>query len=394
MRSGMGMVAALVLALAPPASAAGDVAAFAKEAGDLHGAGAIVANQVAEVTGVSLSPVVGMSALGAWRWYRTPETQRARLPWHQQPWFWGAGLLLLAMTFLADKVPGLRTVVKSVRLYENKVFGLLAAAVMLENVVGMAAAPVAAAGGAALRVLAPVALAADGAGGLAAAAPSALSAAGVGVLGLLVIGAVWLLGHAIDVLVLVSPFAPLDLLLRAVRNGTLVILAAAAALSPTLGAALAVPVILVALLLAGWTFRLCVFGAVMSADFLRCHRVVPAAGEPIAAFATNLPGVPRRSYGRVELAAGGAAFSWRPWLVLGRRGVPLPGPGALGVGLVSPVLLAGPANGSLELARLPPRYRGAEIAAARALGGLPVVDVPLVRGLKAAWARMRGAPQV
>ena len=109
------------------------------------------------------------------------------------------------------------------------------------------------------------------------------------------------------------------------------------------------------------------------------------------AFATNVPGVPRRPWGWVRRDGNRTIFRWRPWLVLAERTTPLPDGASIGVGLVSPVLLGGSQANGLEIGRLPPRYRGSEAQISAALGGIPVVDVPMVRGLKAAIGWMRGA---
>jgi hypothetical protein len=209
------------------------------------------------------------------------------------------------------------------------------------------------------------------------------------VLAVIAVGAVWLLSNAVDVLVLLSPFAPLDALLRGARLAPLLVLVAAAAISPTLGAIVASAIIVAAVLLAGWAFRLTVFGLVVSWDLLAFRREGPDADGSVRAFATNVPNVPRRTWGTLSRGEGTVTFTWRPWLVLPARSASLPAAGAVGIGLLSPVVFAGPNEGSHELVRLPPRYRGAHGDIAAALGA-EVVEVPLVKGLRAAISWMRG----
>src|SRR5688572_24744065 len=55
-------------------------------------AGEEIARTVTLTTGVPISPMLGVSALGAWRWWQTPEVARAALPWYARPWFWGPGI--------------------------------------------------------------------------------------------------------------------------------------------------------------------------------------------------------------------------------------------------------------------------------------------------------------
>ena len=65
--------------------------------------GANLAHAISEITGVAISPLLGASAVGAWRYFhaQTPQ-QRARLPWFAQPWFWIPALVLVAACFLKD----------------------------------------------------------------------------------------------------------------------------------------------------------------------------------------------------------------------------------------------------------------------------------------------------
>ncbi len=51
--------------------------------------GAQLANAISTVTGVAISPLLGASAVGAWKYSHaeTPEA-REKLPWYAQPWFW------------------------------------------------------------------------------------------------------------------------------------------------------------------------------------------------------------------------------------------------------------------------------------------------------------------
>jgi hypothetical protein len=356
----------------------------------LQQSGGAVTTELTKLTGVSLSPLLGISAVGAWAWNGTPAEMRERLPWHQQPWFWGTGLVLAAVLFLADKVPLVRTLGKNARLFVSKASGVLAAAVMLQSFASAASGPAQKVIALASDLVIPTALAASPEGGAGPGVVHGFAFAGMLLVGLIIACAVWLLGHAIEVLVLLSPFAPLDAVLRTSRLAVLVLLVGAALLSPALGAALAGVVILFSLLMAGWTFRLMVFGSVISWDFLSFSRVAPGPDGRVRAFATSVPGVPKRTWGTLERSESGHRFSWRPCLVLPTRTRPMPKVAAVGIGVLSPVILGTADLHGRELARVPPRYRGSHTAVATALGGLPIVDVPLVRGLKAAWAFLRG----
>ena len=61
-----------------------------------------LAEGITQVTGVAISPLLGVSGVGAWQYFRTPETLRDQLPWFCHPVAWGIGAGLLALCFLKD----------------------------------------------------------------------------------------------------------------------------------------------------------------------------------------------------------------------------------------------------------------------------------------------------
>src|ERR1017187_9954272 len=67
--------------------------------------GVELANAISIITGTAISPLLGVSAVGAWKYFhaQTPQ-QRARLPWFAQPWFWIPAFVLVTACFLKDTV--------------------------------------------------------------------------------------------------------------------------------------------------------------------------------------------------------------------------------------------------------------------------------------------------
>jgi hypothetical protein len=131
------LVAALLAAAAPqalarPPDARAPRAPDPAQASRDYARGGEIARELATLTGVSLSPLLGMSVLGAVEWWRTPPARRGELRWYAHPELWGAGLVLVALLFLGDKVPLARQVVKAVRLVESKVVAILAMPVLAE----------------------------------------------------------------------------------------------------------------------------------------------------------------------------------------------------------------------------------------------------------------------
>jgi len=348
-------------------------------------------------TGVPISPLLGVSGLGAWRWWRTPTPMRTLLPWYCRPWFWGAGIslaLLFALnTTIGALIPGLKKPMDFVEEHENKLSGLLAAPIVLLEIRRILDVAGLLPEGAPARALASAGVASAADTGVFA----ALAALGLAGLYLAIFVVVFLAFHAIQVVIALSPSVTLDLFLRGFRFAMLVAAAATAAVDPWFGAIYGLLILAACLLVAGWSFRLTVYGSVFSWEILagRDGSGDPA-GDRLTAFAgRGLDRVPVRSLGRLETGPdGGWRFRWRPWLVLPARAVPVDA-GTDGArlailrGAISPRLVrTGPVR-ETTLARFPPRFRTREEGLAARLGVPEVLDGRIVRGLKAAWRWLR-----
>ncbi|MEO8195647.1 MAG: hypothetical protein ABI689_02880 [Thermoanaerobaculia bacterium] len=361
-------------------------------------AGEEIARTVTLTTGVPISPLLGVSGLGAWRWWRTPAAARAELPWYARPWFWGPGLFLVflfaANTTIGAAVPGLKKPMDFVEEHENKFSALVASPIVLlevKRLLGLGF-PALSGSAAAAGVGSPLA----GTGLALAASPQALDGAarlfvdiGLGVLYLSCFFIVFIAFHAIQVIIALSPSALLDMLLRGFRLSFLGLLGLTAWIHPYLGATLGFAILFIAWLTAGWSFRLTVYGSILSWEFLTGKDgSADPASAPLAAFSQRgLKGVKPRSFGRLEgNGAAGWIFRYRPWLVLPRRSVPLP-PGDMAVlrGALSPLLVRHGALRPQTLMRFPPRFRTREAELAARMGAGEVLEGRIVRGFRAAW---------
>ncbi|PTL75446.1 hypothetical protein [Vitiosangium sp. GDMCC 1.1324] len=360
--------------------------------------GRTLSRQLTTLTGVAMSPLLGMGLLGATTYLQAPAERRATLPWHLQPWAWGPALLLVLCVALKDSLlalPGLSVLKKpldAAEVVENKVSGAVAMPLVTKGAAAALALPLAGAVASAAQLVLPTAHAA----GPASAALSGAAAAafyGVGlVLAAGAFAAVWLVSHAVNVLVLLSPVALVGTALKLARLTLLGFPMLCAALSPTLGLLVCAAYLALAWWLAGRCFRLLVFGWVSSMDLLLLRwRRQRVEGTAVRAFAAELEGVPARTYGTLTRTEAGAVdFTFRPWLVLPARTVQVAESVAcveVERGLLWPevVRVAAPSREVLPLVRLPPRYRNLEAAVAMAFGALPVRQAAVVRGLVVAW---------
>ena len=352
-----------------------------------------LATAVTTVTGIAISPLLGTGAYGAYQWMAAKDdAARAKLPWYAQWSFFGPALLLVGACAAKDALgavvpPGLKKPLDVLETIENKATGLVAAGAVVPFTID--AITKMALGGKTAE--AGVAFAPDGLAMIQLGAMDLTSLLNVLTVpfGIAMFAVVWMASHAINVLILLSPWGAIDAALKAARAGLLGLLTLSATIDPWLGAALSLVVILVAWLVAGWSFRLTVFGSVFCWDFFtrRSGRFTPKENDNAMFAGGNLPGVPVRTYGRlVQRTEGGLEFFYRPWIWLPERKAKVPVTNAeiaVGRGLFFSTV-GTEETGTLFL--LPPRYRGHEDVLVRAyqLGG-GVREA----GLRKAWSVLR-----
>ena len=397
LRIAIASFALLICVAGMPVYGSGDLIDAAVESDEARLPGVELAKTLATATGIAITPLLGVSAVGAWQYYSTDSTLRAALPWYSSRWFWIPGLVIAFLLVVKDPllgiIPGAKKPLDAVDVLENKASALLAT----PAVVPMFLSAFSTAG--AMRV-------ATGGEGMIvtqagiAAMPGFLrdlpQAIGLGIGALVFLAAflcIWLAFHTINVLILLSPFGPLDLFLRSLKLLSLVVLIGGTLIHPYLGLAVSIAILLVAIPLAGWSFRLMVFGGVLATDLLtlRHRREVPDPARLRVFTARELEGVGARTYGDVSRVETGIVFRYRPWLLLPRRTVLLsPGAYEIGRGLVCPILRWQQDDGdAVSLLRFPPRYRSHEESLMATLDVAGVQDLRLRRGLKAcvAWVK-------
>lgn len=339
--------------------------------------GAPVAHALTTVTGVAISPLLGTSALGAFQWWHAKtDTERAKLPWYAQPKFWLPALIVVALCAAKDAAgpavpPPLKKPLDALEVVENKFSGLVAAGAVIPYAMDAFSRLLLQETSHASATFVPSGLAMIPVLGVNWA--PALDILTIP-FGIAIFAVVWMASHAINVLILLSPWGGIDAALKAARTGLLGLLALTATLNPWVGALLSIVVIVVAYFIAGWAFRLTIFGTVLSWDFFtrRRYRFHPASNDNAMFSSAALGVVPVRTYGKLHRRDDGTLeFAYRPWLVRPVRSAPVATPTAqlaVGSGLFFSIVAA-ENTGTYFL--LPPRYRGhePELVQAYALGG-------------------------
>jgi hypothetical protein len=354
--------------------------------------GVSLSQGISEITGVAISPLLGMSVMGGWTYYKTESHLRHRLPWYCHPGVWGTGLGLILICFLKDflgaAAPALvKKPLDFAELFENKLSALVAT-VGFVPLVALAMAQFNKIQPQALNHLADSRLAVMPLGSL---LDLGVHTPWISIpVAIVAFGVVWLSSHALNVLIALSPFGIVDAGLKLIKLGLIALVVGSTLIHPYAGAAVSLLLILIGLLLAGWSFRLTLFGTLMGSDFLLNKRATPADVETgVKGFlARRTAGVPVRTLVRLKQdAAGRPVLSYHPWLLLPERRIAVPEAGmVICKGLLHPSLAQRPAESPSAVRDtliLLPRYRRQEEAIARHFGCQEVVDGALLRGFKA-----------
>ncbi|HEY9247601.1 MAG TPA: hypothetical protein VIO38_00640, partial [Rariglobus sp.] len=315
---------------------------------------------------------------------------KAALPWYAQWSFLVPAFVIVGICAAKDSLgavlpPGLKKPLDVLETIENKASGLVAAGAVVPFTMNALSRMIVAE-----APLPPVV----GSTGLAAIQLGVVDGAWLLnvltiPLGIAAFLLVWMAAHAINGLILLSPWGAIDAVLKGARTMLLGLIVLAATLNPWISAALSLIIIGLAFLVAGWAFRLTVFGAVFSWEFLtlRKHRFTPSEKENRLFSGNRLvrQGVPMRTYGRLvdEPENGRLTFAYKPWLVLPEQTVTvtLTTP-SVGKGLFFSTIRDEERTSFV----LPPRYQGHEeeiVHIYRLEGG--VQDA----GLLKAWGTLR-----
>jgi hypothetical protein len=197
---------------------------------------------------------------------------------------------------------------------------------------------------------------------------------------------VFLASNAIQILILISPFGPLDAALKAFRTSIIASIAVTSFANPWIGAAWALVIILLSYLIAGWSFRLSHFGLVFVWDFFtgRSGRFTPDPKVNKMFLSRKIQKVPARTYGKLwRNDKSELVFDYHPWLVLPQRTLMLPaGEYATGRGVFYSEIMRIEGDAARTVILLPPRYLGHEGELAKVYNFAGTHDV----GIRAAWA--------
>jgi hypothetical protein len=345
-----------------------------------------LAKAVTMITGIAISPLLGVGAVGCYDWIvaKTP-AQKAKLPWYAQVYFWLPALLLIGVVAAKDALgtvlpPGLKKPFDVAEVVENKISGLVALGAVVPSIAAVFQSTVASGTQAHL--------------GLASAGLATIDF--MPLLNILTVPLamaafvfVWLLGHVVNVLILISPFGVVDATLKSARTLLLALLVIVYKINPVWGAVLSLSIIVCAYFVAGWSFRLMIYGSVYTWDFVTGRRkgFTPVPNANWMFTARRIEKTPIRTFGKlVRNDKGQLAFEYRPWLFMQKQTQPLPeAKYAVRRGLFYPDVLLVEGQKAKSLLTMPPRYKTHEEEVAQIYSITDIRDTSLLKGIKAIW---------
>jgi len=394
------LILGIGLCLTAPLEALG-LEAQGSEADRVLNRGQEVSTAVSRVTSTAISPLLGVCLIGIYAYVRTPDPERGKLPLFAKPKFWIPISILLILIFLKDSIGAAVPLFKKpldaleVLLLNKASLFLIVLPVMFNQAANLLGLP---SGWNLVSVIEPVAYAADS-------SPwQTASQIGLTVLtilaGFFITLVVWLVGHTVDVLVLLSPFPFLDLFLKGCRTALMLTILLTALVDRRAGLVLSLLVIAVSILLFSWALRLTILGTLFAFDLLALlvfdwHSTI-APGQRILGFtAGKVRGLPRQAFGSLTRDANGILeFRYRRLGFGPERLIRLDDAVAyeIGRGVFYPSVILPDSRGSgykLQF-RLLPRYKGVEEDVRAALGISAVRDLFLSKGLRSFWRWVEG----
>ncbi len=287
--------------------------------------GELIAQEISRATGLAISPILGISVLGAYTYYTTPLEERETVPWNVKPRFWGPLLCVLLAIILKDSskvaLPKILLVPLDTieALLEKNTSAVLALVVVLTSITGKGIEQFQIASYKVSGFLFPQAHAVEGMASQAVSSETTvLSVAMLGFLLTVIYGVVWVVSQSFNFLIFLCPFSWIDLLLTLLKNALVMALLGAYLFHPYAGLFVSVVIILISLVFFAWSYRFVILGTLVSYDLFRkgSYDSEPDTENLRVFSGPAMTGVPSMSYGILRRKGDFLEFTYRPWLCL------------------------------------------------------------------------------
>ncbi|MEC4991426.1 MAG: hypothetical protein SAJ37_22050 [Oscillatoria sp. PMC 1068.18] len=341
-----------------------------------------ISEELSEMTGKAVSPLLGMTVIGWFRNLCTEEQYKPLLPWYYQANFLKFSLVSLLILTLKDTLLAplgpLKKPLDALGEIVHGISGLVALPTTVIYFADSLSHPIAENLTSLSNWILPSAYAAGGSLSHPLSGSFLLFGQTFGVaIGLLLFSSIWLLGNIIEILIFLCPIPFGDTVLVGIRSTIISTILFLTYMNPILGGILALVILVFSLGIFGWSFRLLTYGMVYCGDFIRRKlRTRKIDKEGVLAFSgKNIPRLKSCILGRIHAEEKGIVFTYYPYLVLPKKRIPistqLTDGSEINVvsGLLTPSLVQvnSLSDSLLQLFDLPPRYRSREHSVANYL---------------------------
>ena len=334
-----------------------------------------VSEQLSEMTGKAVSPLLGVTVIGWFRNLCTEAEYKELLPWYYQADFLTLSVVALLILALKDTaLAPLGPLKKPLDAFGEIVHGVGGLLVLPTTVVYFADSisyPITETLTSLSHWIVPSAYAVEGSFSNQLSHSFVVLGQSFGVaIGLILFCAIWTFGNIVEVIVFLCPIVFVDTILIGTRSTAISFVLGLTYINPIFGGILALAIAIFSLWCFGWAFRLLVYGIVYSGDWLgrRWRNTRLDDGGVLAFSDRNIPRLGNRLLGRIYPRDGELIFMYYPYLVLPKKLISIPTTLTNGSqvnvasGRLTPRLVeVEPSSDALlELFHLPPRYRTRE----------------------------------
>lgn len=348
-----------------------------------------VARLVTKTTGISMSPLVSVTAIGAYTYMTTPVSKRALLPWYANSYVWGSCLLLLVIfagnAHLGTFIPFAHKPIQAVEHFEHYFSSIvLAFPLIISTLQSNFSTQIADVFSNEKYVL--LASASESFIPHHTASTSTLML--ISIVSLLVIPSVifvMLLSQALNTLILLSPIPQIDIVIRFFRFSILCLLLVGTLIHPYIGAAISLVILLIAWKLAGWSFRLSTVGAIFTLDLIsrRSKRTQIHSTNIMAFTSSKIPLVPARTLGWLDCNDSALMFHYKPLGIFPKKCIRIQTVDLhISENFVNPTICSTNNQIQSSLFFMPPRFKGHGYDLANRLNINKVTESPYLRGWK------------
>jgi len=273
-----------------------------------------ISQSISKLTGVALNPLLVGTALGAYKYYKMDETARMNAPWYLTPWFLAICFCLVGLSFLVSTPSMLANFPPQLSNFieiHNKEIGLLLTTPLIFSLVSSISDPMSVEVQAMFTTnreyLCASIIPLDWLSGI----PLIVWNIIVKVMLFFVFIAIWLLNLTFDVLIFLCPFGFIKSFLATARGSIYSALAALSTTYPPLAFIVTLPIIIISVILFGWSIRRVVMGFVFTWDFITRKKEVAIDDKGIVVFSDSGLNMPSMRMGRLTENNGTWIFTYR-----------------------------------------------------------------------------------